>query len=147
MMADLFWTLATSYFVLGAIALLALAALVIGHVPFGQYVPVIGPYVVLARFAAYPLLMLLAFLIGFRLSDERAETQRLKRELAFSQLQLKVQIEAAADAERLRRAAEGEAAAANEKVTTYENELAKAAHGPACTLDDFDIRGLRNIAH
>jgi hypothetical protein len=145
-MTDLLWSLATSYAVLSIIGTVALVALIVGHVPFGRYAPVIGPYVVLAQFVAYPTLMLLAFLIGVRVTDERAALKQARLDLAFSQLQLDTQKQTAETAERLRKQAEQQAEQANQKVTDYEERLAKQPTSDGCSLDGDDVRSLHDIA-
>lgn len=145
-MTDLIWSLATSYLALSIIALIAVAALVVGHVPLAKYLPVIGPYVVLARFVSYLALMLLMFLVGTRLADERAEVKRLKTDLAFTQLQLDTQKQTAEQAQKLRDEAEKQAAEANQKVMDYEDRLAKSPSGCGCSFDDDDVNSLRGIA-
>lgn len=145
-MADILWSLATSYIMLSIIGSVALVALVVGHVPFGKYAPVIGPYVVLAQFVAYPTLMLLAFLVGVRVTDERAALKQAKIDLAFSQLQLNAQKQTAETAAKLRVEAEAKAAEANQKVTDYEERLAKQPAVNGCNLDDSDVRSLHDIA-
>jgi hypothetical protein len=157
--ADFLWGMATSYLVLGTLGVVAVIALVIGHVPFGDRLPVIAPYVVLAQFVAYPFLMLLAFLIGFRLSDERAELKQVKLNLAFSELQLNAQRSVAVAATNLKQKAEAEASTmatrANEfekrntdldkKASDYADKLAKRAPD-SCGLTADDIRSLYGIA-
>ena len=51
-MSDIFWTIATSYTALCFDAVLLLAALVVGYFPLVKYLPVIGPYVPVARLIA-----------------------------------------------------------------------------------------------
>lgn len=145
-MADLFWSAATSYAVLSIIGTALVAAFVIGHLPLIGRIPVIGPYAVAARGAAYPLLALLAFLIGVRITDERANLKQAQRDLAFAQLQLDAQKHTTEAAERLRMVAETKAAKANQKVTEYEERLAQQPAGDGCNLDDADVRSLRDIA-
>lgn len=144
MLMDMFWNAATSYLALGIIGAIALAALVVGHVPFGKYAPVIGPYVVLAQFVAYPALMLLAFLIGVRISDERAETRQLKFDLKWSQMQLQEQKAAAEDKEKLANEKAAEADELKAKVDDYEATLANKPAGD-CALDDGDLGGLQSL--
>ncbi|WP_458760564.1 hypothetical protein ACSVBT_07155 [Afipia sp. TerB] len=146
MMSDLIWSLATSYLALGIIGAVALAALIVGHVPLAKYLPVVGPYVVLARFVSYLALMLLCFLIGTRLADERAETKRLKTDLAFTRLQLEAQKSSAETAAKLRAQAEQQAATLEQKVSEYEDRLAKSPAGCGCNLDADDVDSLRGIA-
>jgi hypothetical protein len=145
-MADWMWWLATSYTALSIIGFVALAALIVGHVPFGKYAPVIGPYVVLGQFVAYPTLMLLAFLVGVRITDERAALKQAKLDLAFSELQLNLQKQTAETAAKLRADAEAKAEQANQKVSEYEERLAKQPASDGCDLDDSDVRSLHDIA-
>lgn len=145
MLADIFWAVASSNVVLIALALLTLAALLVGHVPFGAYMPVIAPYVVLARASAYVFLALLFLLIGFRIADERAAVKQLKTELAWSNNQIAQQKASAEDAERLAREASARADQLNEKVNSYAAILAKRSSGD-CTLDDDDVKRLLDIA-
>ena len=145
MLSDLIWDIATSNLVLAIIALALLAAFAIAHLPFGRWIPVVAPYVVAATLAAHVLFGLLAFLVGFRISDDREEAKRLKGELAWSENQLKQQKASADDKARLARQAEERAAAADQKVTDYETALAKLPAGN-CSLDDADIRGLLGIS-
>lgn len=145
-MADLIWSLATSYLALGIIGAVALAALIVGHVPLARLLPVIGPYVVLARFVSYLALMLLCFLIGTRLADERAETKRLKTDLAYARLQIEAQKASADTAAHLRAKAEQQAATLEQKVSEYEDRLAKSPAGCGCEFDADDVNSLRNIA-
>jgi hypothetical protein len=143
---DWLWWLATSDGVLSLIALVLVVAFVVGHIPLADRFPVIGPCVVLARFVALLALGLLCFLVGGRIADERAAVAKLKSDLAWSNLQLDAQKSAAADADRLRKQAEADASAANQKVIDYENKLASQPAGCGCALDDADVDSLRNIA-
>lgn len=145
-MADLFWSVATSYAVLSILATLFLAGLVVGFAPLLRFIPGLAPYVMLARLVALIALAVLSFLIGFRVADERAEVKRLKADLAFKQLQLDNEKASAATAARLRAEAEAKAATANQKVTDYEKRLSQQPAGDGCNLDDADVRSLRDIA-
>lgn len=145
-MADLFWSVATSGVVLSITGIVLVAALVVGHLPLIGRIPAVAPYVVAARLAVYPMLALLAFLIGVRITDERAELKQAKRDLAFAQLQLDTQKQAAEAAAKLRVEAEAKAEQANQKVTDYEERLAKQPAGNGCNLDGDDVRSLRGIA-
>lgn len=145
-MTDLIWSLATSYLALGIIGIVLLAALVVGYFPLAKYLPVIGPYVEAAKLIAFLLFGLLMFLVATRLTDERAEVKRLKTDLAFTQLQLNTQKQTAEQAQKLRELAEQQAAEANQKVTDYEDRLAKSPSGCGCSFDDDDVNSLRGIA-
>ncbi|ABE64048.1 hypothetical protein Nham_3316 [Nitrobacter hamburgensis X14] len=145
-MVDLFWSVATSYAVLSIVGIVLAAALVVGHLPLIGRIPAVAPYVVAARLLAYPMLALLAFLIGVRITDERADLKQAQRDLAFSQLQLDAQKQSTEAAQRLRAEAEAKADQANQKVSDYEKRLAKQPAGDGCNLDDADVRSLRDIA-
>jgi len=145
-MTDLIWSLATSYLALSIIGIVLLAALIVGYFPLASYLPVIGPYVRVAKLIAFLLFGVLSFLIATRLSDERAEVKRLKTDLAFTKLQLDTQKQTAEQAQKLRDEAEKQAAEANQKVTDYEDRLAKSPSGCGCSFDDDDVNSLRGIA-
>ena len=145
-MSDFIWSLATSYLVLSIIGIILLAALIVGYFPLAKYLPVIGPYVEAAKLIAFLLFGLMSFLVATRLSDERAEVKRLKTDLAFTQLQLNTQKQTAEQAQKLREQAEHQAAEANQKVTDYEDRLAKSPSGCGCSFDDDDVNSLRGIA-
>jgi hypothetical protein len=144
MLTDLFWNMATSNVVLIAIGVVAIAALIVGHVPFGKYAPVIGPYVVLAQFVAYPTLMLLAFLIGVRISDERAETERLKNDLAFKEQQIENVEATAQDAEQLKAEAEAKANDAKGQLDAFREKYGDHPEA-TCAWTDDDLSRLRAL--
>ena len=145
-MIDLFWSVMTSYLALSIIGIVLLAALVVGYFPLAKYLPVIGPYVEAAKLIAFLLFGLIAFLIGVRITDERATLKQVKQDLAFSQLQLDAQKQSAETADKLRQQAEQQAEQANQKVTEYEAQLAKQPAGCGCNFDDGDVRSLHDIA-
>jgi hypothetical protein len=145
-MIDLFWSVATSYLTLSIIGIVLLAALIVGYFPLAKYLPVIGPYVEAAKLIAFLLFGLLAFLVGVRITDERAALKQVKQDLAFSQLQLDAQKQSAETADKLRQEAQQLAEQANQKVTEYEAELAKQPAGCGCNFDDGDVRSLHDIA-
>ncbi|MES2030821.1 MAG: hypothetical protein V4477_16700 [Pseudomonadota bacterium] len=122
------------------------AALIIGFAPLIKWLPVIGPYVPLARIVAFVVVVVMALCIGHRLADESAELARVKIDLAFSQLQLETQRQTAETAARLRAEAEANAATANQKVTDYEERLSKLPKTCGCDFDDDDVRSLHDIA-
>lgn len=82
MFADFIWSIAYSYPVLGILGLLLLASLVLGYIPLLKYFPVIGPYVLVARFAFPLFIAVLFFLVGARFADERQEMKHLAAENA-----------------------------------------------------------------
>ncbi len=138
MLADLLWNIATSNIVLLAIGALAFAALIVGHVPFGKYAPVIGPYVVLAKFVSYPALMLLAFLVGVRISDDRAEARSLKLKIEAQQIDIKAANDAAARADAARAEMARQAEIDQERIEDYAERLKRHPNG-ACILGDDDF--------
>lgn len=144
-MGDFFWDVATSSPILGLIALVLGTALVVGYFPLLKWLPVVGQYVPVARLVVLIAACLLCFLIGFRVSDERAEAKQLRIDLSFKQLELDAQRQTAETAASLRAKAEAKAATLEKKVQDYEDELAKKPAGDG-TLDDGDVRSLRRIA-
>lgn len=144
MIADIFWKVATSNLALGIDALLFVVAFVVGHVPLGKYLPVIGPYVPVARLASTLLALLMVFMLGFRISDERDAAKNLRAELAVKQADLDNAVKSAADATK--RATE------IEKVTNdrHQEDLAyieSLQNVPACLLDDADVSGMRHAVY
>jgi hypothetical protein len=143
MITDIFWNVATSTLALELDAVLLLAALIVGHVPFGKYMPVIGPYVPVARLCALLLALSMCFLLGFRVSNERDVAKNLRAELAAKQADLDIAAKSAADATK--RATEIEKAS-NDR---HQEDLAyieSLQNVPACLLDDPDIDGMRHAA-
>jgi hypothetical protein len=118
--ADLFWDFVTSAPVLLMVAAVALAAVAVAHVPrVVQWLPSVKAYVRAASILQVVAVILLGFLLGFRLADDRAETTRLKDELTFKQFQLDNAAATAADAARLKNEAEAQALAAKGKLDEY----------------------------
>jgi len=145
-MASLFWTIATSDLALWIDAVVLVTVMIVGFVPLIKWLPVIGPYVPLARLVAFIVVAAMSLCIGHRLADESAELARVKIDLAFSQLQIETQLQTAETAARLRAEAEADAATANQKVTDYEERLSKLPATCGCNLDDDDVRSLHDIA-
>lgn len=145
-MADLIWSLATSYLALSIVGLILIAALVVGYFPLLKWFPVIGKYVAAGKLISLLTASVLAFLIGTRLADERAAVKQLKTDLAYAQLQIEAQKASAETAAKLRAQAEQQAATLEKKVTDYEDQLAKQPAGCGCAFDDGDVNSLRGIA-
>lgn len=146
MIADIFWNIATSYAVLGAIALIWAAAFIVAHVPAlaVRIWPPLEAYwraAAIVQFIAFALLM---FLIGFRIADERAENLQLKNDLAFQELQISNAKETAADAERLRTEAEARAKEATEQLDEYRKRFG-ANPDAVCAFSVDDLERLRNL--
>jgi hypothetical protein len=123
-MADLFWWAATSHIVLSIVAGMLLATLVVGYLPFGERLPIIGPYVRVARFASFLLFGLLCALLDRQSADTRSEIAQLKRDLSFAEIQISNNAATAADRERIAFASAAAAADAQSKAKTYELWLA-----------------------
>jgi hypothetical protein len=118
--ADLFWNVATSAPVLVIVGLVALAAFVVAHVPLiGRWLPAVAAYQRIAGIVAIAAAAVLMFLIGFSVSDQRADLARIKDELTFKTFQLETAATTAADADRLRKDAEAKAALAKGKLDGY----------------------------
>jgi hypothetical protein len=99
LMGNICWDVATSDFSLTIDGLVLLAALAVGFVPFGKYMPVIGPYVPVARLIALLVALLIVFLIGFRVADERQEKRTLRAIVAAQTADVETSAKAASDAE------------------------------------------------
>ncbi|NUU41367.1 hypothetical protein [Tardiphaga robiniae] len=144
MLVDLFWTVATSNLVLAIVGIVALACIVVSHVPLIRWIPTIDHWMKLATAIGYVALFLLGLLIGHRLSDERAETKRLKGELEWSRNQLEQQEAQAQDAERLKEEAETRAAAIKGELDDYRKSFTGRPDGK-CTFTDDDLQRLRQL--
>lgn len=132
MLGDAFWNLATSVPVLGIDGLLLLAAAVIGWFPLLKYAPVIGPYVPTARLVAVLVALVMAFLLGARVMDEREEAKGLRIEVAMKQQDLEAAQHANADALARANEIEGKADAQHAMDQDY---IAHLQANPACTFD------------
>lgn len=143
-MQDFFWTLATSYLALSIVAVVLVAALVVGYFPLLKWVPVIGPYVRVAQLVAFLTFGLLCALLDRQSAGSRAEIARLRVDLAFSEMQLSNQLAAAAVKAKLADASAAAAVDAQMKANNYETRLAARPVGD-CGLDDDDISGMQNI--
>lgn len=144
-LADLFWTIATSNVVILALGIIALAAVLVTHLPLVRFIPTIDDYLRIAGLIGYVALSLFFLFVGHRLADERTETRRLQTELRWSESQLEQQKATADEAARLKDEAEKAAGALQQKVDTYEAELAKRPAGD-CALDADDLRRLRDLS-
>lgn len=140
---DIFWDIATSSPVLGLIGLILGAALVVGYFPLLKWFPVIGQYVPVARLVVILSAALLCFLIGFRVSDQRAEAKALRLQLAAKEIDLKAAQNAADEADKAKADLARQAEADQERIERYEAAL-KARPDGGCSLTDDDLRWLRN---
>ena len=132
---DLFWAIATSPFALGADALLLAAAVVVGWLPFGRYMPIIAPYVKAARLVAVLLALLIAFLFDYRAADERAEMAALRATIAAQRADLNAAERARDDANKRATLIEKDANAQRKADDDYIASLPPAAAG--CGFEPF----------
>lgn len=136
--ADAFWDFATWPPTLIAIGLLALAAFLVAHVPLvGKLIPGVDAYQRLAQIVQVAAIAALIFLIGFRVADDRAETERLKNDLAFSEFMLDQQSQLADEADRLKNEADARAADAEGKLNEYEGKFGKVICPPPVNYLDW----------
>lgn len=141
-MSALFFDAATSSFALGADGLLLLIAAVVGWIPFGQYMPIIAPYVKAARLVAVLLALLICFLVGFRVADERAEIAALQATIAAQRADLNNAEKARDDANDRATLIEKDANAQSKADADYISTLKLAA---GCGFEPFPGR-VRNDA-
>jgi hypothetical protein len=150
-MSNLFWDFATSPASLGVIAAIFAAAFVVSHIPrlVTWFWPQAKAYAKAAALVQTLAAAALCFLIGFRVSDQRAELVRLQIDYRWSENQLEQQKASADDAERIAKEKAAEADELKGKVADYEAELqarSKADPGSVCALSDDDIGRLRALA-
>lgn len=146
MIGDWFWDLATSYIVLCVLAVIAVAAFVLAHMPaiIERFWPQAYAYAKAAALLQLAVAALLMFLIGFRVADERADNKQLKNDLAYHQLQLETAEATAQDAERLKAEAEQRANEAKGKLDEYRT-LYGDDPGAGCGFTADDIERLREL--
>ncbi|MES2671638.1 MAG: hypothetical protein V4673_14640 [Pseudomonadota bacterium] len=146
MMGDLFWDFATSFVVLSIIALIAAAAFIVAHVPkfVERFIPALMPYTKAAALVQVLAALLLFFLIGFRVSDERAEAKQLRNDLAFKELQLKNAQDTANDAERLKKQAEAKASEAKGKLDEFRTKFGDNPEA-VCAWTDDELGRLQHL--
>ena len=140
-MTDILIGIVTSGPVLLALVTGLLGTLIVGYFPLLKWFPVVGQYVAAARLASMILLVLLAFLIGFRISDDRADAKNLKLQLAAKSIDLTAANDAANKADAARAELAQQAESARERIADYEESLKARADG-GCALTDDDIRWL-----
>lgn len=146
MMGDLFWDIATSWFVLGGLVLIVAVAFVVAHVPaFAVRIyPPIAAYSKAAALVQVIAASLLFFLIGFRVSDERAEIGQLRNDLAFTERQIENAKATARDAERLKAEAEAKADEAKGQLDDFRAHI-KTDPPVDCSWTDDEFGRLRNL--
>ncbi|HMN11776.1 MAG TPA: hypothetical protein PKD55_05565 [Bellilinea sp.] len=135
-----FWDVATSSIVLSMIALLLIAALVVGYFPLLKWFPVLGQYVPVARLASILVAALLSFLFGYKVADDRAATAALRNELAVARIDLAAAHKAADQADAARRELAAQSITDQVRIEKYAEELKKRPNA-ACTLTDDDFAG------
>lgn len=146
-LADLFWQSATSTVVLVALLAFAVFARVVSWLDrlplwLSSFVPVPARAMALARPASVLAFLVLVFLIGFRLSDERSDIKQLNRDLAWARWQIDNVQAGADDAERLKLNAERDAGVLKGKAADY---VQGRNRNRVCTFDRFDVERLRPI--
>ena len=148
MIGDLFWDIATSGPVLSLLALVLLASAVVGYFPLLKWFPVIGQYVAAARLVLILVAALICFLLGFRVSDQRAEAAALRARLEAAHIDLEAAGQAAKQADKARAELAEQAQADQERIADYAEQLKKRPNG-ACTLgpDDFGGGDARRLRH
>jgi len=148
MIGDLFWDIATSGPVLSLLALVLLAAAIVGYFPLLKWFPVIGQYVAAARLVLILVAALICFLLGFRVSDQRAEAAALRARLEAAHVDLEAADQAAKQADKARAELAEQAQADQERIADYAEQLKKRPNG-ACTLgpDDFGGDNARRLRH
>lgn len=136
MMGDFFWDVATSFPALGIDGLLLLAAAVVGWFPLLKYLPGIGAYVPAARLVAALVALLMFFLIGFRVADEREAAKLLRAQIAVQRADLENSRKSALD--EAKRAGDIEAMADDQRKRDHDYIISLEAK-PGCVLTDRDL--------
>lgn len=130
--AELFWQLATAPLTLVVIATIAILAYAIAHVPFVEkFIPITAPFIASARIVCLVCAAALIFLIGHRAADQRAELERVKSDLAWTEFQLGEQKRVADDAAELKQSAESATALAKGRLVEYQE---KFGHDPTVAV-------------
>jgi hypothetical protein len=144
MMMDFVWDIATSNLVLGIIAVVFVAAFLVAHAPtlILKLWPTAYLYSKAAALVQVAAAALLCFLIGFRVSDERAEAKSLRAQIAAQQVDLNAANDAARKADAARAELAEQAKADQERIEDYEERLRRRTPNTACLLvpDDFPER-------
>lgn len=138
MLTGLFWDIATSTPALGFDGLILLVALVVGWFPLLKYLPGIGAYVPVVRLVAALIALLLCFLVGFRVADEREEAKNLRATIEAQRADLDNSRKSRADEAARAAAIEGEANAQHEQDAEY---IRRLEANDACKFDPFRAPG------
>lgn len=146
MISDIFWNIATSSVVLCAIGAVLIAAFIVSHTPsiVQRFWPQAYAYAKAAALVQVIAAALLFFLVGFRVSDERAENRQLKVDLAFTELQIENAKATARDAEQLKAEAEEKAKKAEGLLDDFRTHI-KSDAGAGCGWTDDEFGRLRNL--
>lgn len=75
-LVSIFWTVATSYIVLGAVGVILVAALIVGYFPLLKWFPVIGEYVPVGKLVSLLAMGLLCGLLAVRMTSERYDARQ-----------------------------------------------------------------------
>ncbi|MES5483561.1 hypothetical protein QMZ05_12455 [Bradyrhizobium sp. INPA03-11B] len=147
MITDLFWDMATSTISLGVLAAIAALAFLIAHVPaiVERLFPSLEPFTRAAALIHVAAAAALMLFIGYRIADERAETRRLKNDLAWHEQQLEQQTATAEDAERLKQEADEKAAQAKGELDDFRKKYGDDP-AKACAFTPDDLERLRKLA-
>lgn len=144
MMMDLVWDVATSNLVLGIIAAVFVMAFLVAHTPtlILKLWPTAYLYSKAAALVQVLAAALLCFLIGFRVSDERAEARSLRAQIAAQKTDLKAASDAAAKSDAAIAELAKQAKADEETIDDYSERLRRRTPNTACILvpDDFPDR-------
>lgn len=131
--ADLFWQLATAPLTLIVIAGIGVVAFMIAHVPFvGKFIPSIVPFIESARLVCLICAGGLIFLIGHRSADQRAELERARSDLAWTEFQLSNQKRATDDADELKQAADVATVQAKGQLSAYQEKFGNDPSAAVC---------------
>ncbi|MDD1534599.1 MULTISPECIES: hypothetical protein [unclassified Bradyrhizobium] len=131
--AELFWQLATAPLTLVVIAIIAILAYAIAHVPFVEkFFPVTAPFIASARIVCLVCAAALIFLIGHRAADQRAELERARSDLAWTEFQLAAQKRTVDDAAELKQTAESDAAQAKGRLAQYQEKFGNDPTAAVC---------------
>lgn len=129
----MFWQFATSAPVLVSIAALAVASFAVAHFPFVDRLwPRLAEFQKAASIVTILAFAALLYLVGFKAADTRAELQRVKNDLAWTQFQLGEQQRAARDADDLKTNADAAASEAKGKLSEYKAKFGDDPNAAVC---------------
>lgn len=144
--ADLFWQIATAPLTLVAIAIIAIASYAVAHIPFVEkFIPVTAPFIRSAQIVCLICAAALIFLIGHRAADQRADLERAKSDLAWTEFQLSSQKQTADDAAELKQAAEAAAGEARSQLSAYQEKFGNDPHASICAPRPGVVEWVRGL--